>query len=94
VSFDISEAVLEAMRSPEGQRAIGDAVRGVVEPLLARKDPLVPLHEIVGGTRAAAHKRCGRDAQLRALGVNVGRTVLFRREEVEAYLIEKGRHRR
>lgn len=44
---------------------------------------LVPLEQIRGGNSKSAHEFLRRHPEVRALGVRVGRRLLFRRHEIE-----------
>jgi hypothetical protein len=66
-------------------------VRGVVRDeiraaISEQQETLKPLAQVLGLKNDSARKRVRRDPGLRALGVPVGRRILFRAHEVEAYL--------
>lgn len=96
MALDLASELIAALRSSDGMAAVADAVRGVVADevrrvLAEQGEQLRPLNEILSCSRPAANARLARDPGLRALGVPVGRRLLFRRSDVEAYLKTRGR---
>lgn len=90
---------VEALAAALAQK-VGDALRPIVrdEVRAARAEEkeraLEPLAAILGVSAAAARMRLSRDADLRALGLRVGRRLMFRRADVEAFLAERTRGER
>lgn len=65
---------------------LDERIEAAVDRVLQRhqSEALQPLEKIIGGSVAAARMRINRSAELRSLGVRVGKRLLFRREEVLA----------
>jgi hypothetical protein len=97
MAIDIVPDIIAALRSAGGREALADAVRAVVHEeirlaLAEQRDTLKPLSAILGISAAAARMRITRDPRLRAVGFPIGRRLLFRAHEVEAYLRGCGRN--
>jgi hypothetical protein len=96
VDFPLAAEVVAALRSTSGREAIADAAEPMVERVLRRvlaelQERLEPLHAIREVKPDTARKMIKRDAALAALAVTTrGRTLLFKRSAVLAYLAEKG----
>lgn len=78
-------AAVDAIRAEQA------AQRRLIEQLLAQgdADPLLPFHEIRSCSPPTAWAWLGRHPEVKALGIPVGRRLLFRRREVEAFLRQR-----
>jgi hypothetical protein len=95
MALDLTEELVRALRSPDGARAIVDAVAPAVDAIVQRRlaeqaEQLRPLGPILNKSRKAAAAQIARDHGLRALGVPCGKQLKFRPSEVYAYLKLKG----
>lgn len=86
------DAVAAAAAERTAQRVL-DQLPSIIRGELQRRDEdkLLPLAAILGCSSKAATTRLSRDGELRALGLRVGRRLLFRRAEVEAFLAQRTR---
>ncbi len=92
--IDLASEWIAALRSPDAQKALAEALRPIVADeldrvLKANGEHLAPLATIVGSSVRAAAARLRRDNGLRALGIPIGRRLFFRRSEVELYLKQR-----
>lgn len=84
------EELQEAQRrQSEKLETIHGAVQSLKELIEARDDKYDPLAKIFGISSKAANARIMRDPELRKIGLQVGKSVLFKRAAVEAYYAAK-----
>jgi hypothetical protein len=93
VIVDAEEDFFRALkRAGLTQEQLDVRLEAAVERVLARRDEkLEPLAAIIGVKTDTARKMVARDKGLRDLGVPRGRSYVFRRSAVVAYLADKKR---
>lgn len=91
----LDEALTAAARAAGDQVAsrlldqLDERLERAVERVLDRRrdDSLQPLNKLRGGTAASARMFVGRNPDLAALGVQVGKRLLFRRSDWEVWCL-------
>ncbi|MCU1277076.1 MAG: hypothetical protein JWM53_622 [bacterium] len=96
ITINVEHEAVTLLKSPEVKAALADALRAIVREevrsaLAEQAEQLAPLAKILGCSSPAAGARLRRDPELRKLGVQIGRRVLFKRSDVEGYYRARGR---
>ena len=96
---DLSALAIDAISSPRVVEQLVEVLAPRVADLVVarlvaqRASSLEPLSAILGISKRAALARLTRDPELRACGLRVGRSLRFRRADVEAILSARQRER-